>query len=101
MKKFVFGGMGYYSDSFGWDTGLTCEIISEEQFTLPNVSHMGTFGQEQELAPFKEGVHITTADTYGGTRKISGYIIAANVEAAERHMKDYANEFRVIPYRGQ
>lgn len=101
MKKFIFGGMGYYSDSFGWDTGLTCEIHKEEDFTLPDVSHMGTFGQRQELEPFKEGVHITYRNTYGGTRQISGYIIAANLAEAEKYIKAYANEFRVIPYRGQ
>ncbi len=101
MKKFIFGGMGHYSDSFGWDTGLKCEIHKEEKFTLPDVSHMGTFGQEQELKPFKEGVHITDHNTHGGTRRVSGYIIANNRQEAEKYMNEYASEFRVTQYWGQ
>ena len=92
MKKYYeFNALGNYSESFGWDNGISANISKE-------ISEAEAVEQNFSLAHAPNDVYVLFYNEHNGTRNISGIIVADSHKEAKSLLKKYEDLFPIIEY---
>lgn len=97
LKTFLISGFGNYSETHGWDNGISVSIQKEITFesALAAESHDG---QTVELpAEPTVGVYYN-CNHYGGSRNLHGYVIAESEDQAAVMVAKIQDSFPVTEY---
>jgi hypothetical protein len=93
-KFFVFNGHGNYSDSFGWDNGISMNVENPIQHTLSEVE---LFEDLNKIPNVGECVEWFTND-YGGSRNATIIISADSLNEAIKLAIEYEDTYPVFEY---
>lgn len=97
---FEFSGFGNFSQSFGWDNGLSLFLGKETTFEKAVKVEQNAAGTllQVDLPEYPEKGVFWQLNEHGGSRNVVGYVIADDKAEAERMIKDLENQFPYIPY---
>ena len=108
MRTFEFSGIGNYSQSFGWDNGISCSIDKDVAFnTAKDIDEHNcssdSFAVYGGVLPSKpiEGIYISFFNDNAGTRNVRGWIIAEDIEKAEEMLTNYEASYEVVEYEAE
>ena len=91
---FVFNGQGNYSESFGWDNGISMNIENPTQHTL---SEVDLFEDLHKIPNMGECVEWFT-NTYGGSRNATIIVAADSLEMTTQLALDYQDTYPIVEY---
>jgi len=105
MKIFEFSGFGNYSDSFGWDNGISYDVREEVSFAQAreydqsnlDIDSFVVYGGILPESPVK-GIYKYFFHQYGGSRTEYGWVIAESLEEAKKLLREEANKYPVVEY---
>lgn len=102
MKVFEFSGFGNFSSSFGWDNGLSSTLEQELSFeeALINEEMNCAYSAFYTCLPSEptEGVFINYFGEQGGTRNVSGWVIAQSQQQAIKILRKFDDSYEVVEY---
>jgi putative component of toxin-antitoxin plasmid stabilization module len=95
LKIYPFSGFGNYSHCWGWDDGLRSSLgrnaISRKIAVMQG-------GLDSSIIPLKEGIIEISYDAYGGSRNVSGFVIAYSKKEASLLLETFDETFPVVDY---
>ena len=101
LKVFSFSGFGNYSQSFGWDNGLSCTLgeCTTMERALEDQSSLADYNGWSYGLPASpvKGVYYTLNE-YGGSRNVEGYVIAFSRRDAIKMLAEFEDTFEVVEY---
>ena len=104
-KIFTFDGMGHYSETFGWDNGLSSDLGKRVSVKMAckqeqsGVEYSNFYSYCLGEYPLEEkGVFPNFHNEYGGTRNVSGFVVASNKKEAELLLKEFDSEHEQTCY---
>jgi hypothetical protein len=93
-KFFVFKGHGNYSDTFGWDNGISMNVENHQIYALSEVE---LFEDLSRIPNMGECVEWFT-NTYGGSRNATIIVAADSLENAIKIALDYEGTYPIVEY---
>ena len=82
MLYWNFTGFGNYSETFGWDNGMSSSIVGKAKPAYKN----------------KQGIEITFDNSYGGSRNITGRVYAPSRKEAIVMLEKLDDSYPVKEY---
>jgi len=105
-KIWSFNGSGNYSESFGWDNGMSTRLGDETTFEAARKevdqrvedhpdykrNNLPDSNEKKQIAKLYE----CSFNEHGGNRVVSGYVVAKDRNIARYILQDYENTFPVV-----
>jgi len=99
LKVYEFSGFGNYSQSFGWDNGLSCSLGESttlkralEAETALSAYNGWSYGLPERPV---RGVYYTLNE-HGGSREVEGFVITRSRRDARRLLASLEASFMVV-----
>ena len=93
MKIYNIGMFGNYSESYGWDDGITSISVSEWSKDRYMEAANSVVGNSYYRFPFvdnlNENLKVVFNNCYGGSRNIDAFLLAENEEEALKKAKQW------------
>jgi len=98
MNVYEFSGMGNYSYTFDWDSGLTASIgkkttaAKAREIVDEASGYSSTFNTYNPPDPKQRGVYRYFNNENGGSRNARGYVVARNETEAQALLDEWSSE---------
>lgn len=93
MKIYSIGMFGNYSESYGWDSGISNISISEyskDRYLEEAASVAGnSYYQYPSIRNLNENLRVVFNNCHGGSRNIDAFLLAENEDEALKKAKEW------------
>lgn len=102
LKVYTFSGNGNFSQSFGWDNGLSCSLGESTTWKraheCENAQHEGGFLLAVNLPRELERGIFWQSNEHGGSRNVVGYVVANSRRDARKQLAEFEQNWEVVAY---
>lgn len=91
---FVFNGYGNYSETFGWDNGMSINVENPTQYNLSEVQLFEDLDKIPNLGEYVELFY----NSYGGSRNVTIIVASDSLENAIKLALEYQDTYEVVEY---
>ena len=100
LKVYTFSGFGNFSNSFGWDNGLSVNLGKQTTFEKAVEAEQNAAGTllQVDLPQYPEKGVFHQTNEHGGSRNVVGYVVANSRRDARKMLAEFEQQWEVVAY---